>query len=205
MHHPLRPLIIATLLTLLPASALGLAPEPFEPTEVQRKKLESGGVVVEVERDDGFRTDVVALVDAPADKVWGAIDDYDVQKEWVPDMMEMSKVVRTEGKYKICRSGTDLPWPLANRVYDLKVWNRQEAVGGVDSYVSSYSYVEGSGNINAMDGYWLVQSWGDDGQKTLVRQYTIVDLGISMPKAFIKSGTNKRLPNIMKALRRRVE
>ena len=205
MHHPLQPLLIAALLAILPASALGLAPEPFEATEAQKEKLEPGGVVVEVVQDGGFRTDVIALVDAPADRVWNAIDDYDVQKEWVPDMMDNSKVLRTEGKYKICRTGTDLPWPLANRVYELKVWNRRQSVGGVESYVSSYTYVEDSGNINDMDGYWLLQPYGDDGQKTLVRQYTIVDFGISMPKAFIRSGTNKRLPNIMKALRRRVE
>ena len=200
-----RPLIIAALLALLPATALAMAPEPFEATDAQTKRLESGEIVVDVRRDGGILTDVVALVDAPPEKVWGAIDDYEVQKEWVPDMMENSKVLRTEGKYKICRSGTDLPWPLANRVYNLKVWNRREMVGGVESYVSSYTFVEGSGNINEMDGYWLLQPWDDDGQKTLVRQYTIVDFGISIPKAFIKSGTNKRLPNVMKALRQRVE
>ena len=194
-------LAAVVVLTTAPALRAEISPEPVDLGDQKRQKLDDGEILVDVEQEGALHTDVIAVVDAPIDEVWEAIDDYNTQKEWVPDMMSNSKLLERHDDYKICRSGNDLPWPIANRVYNLKVRNSQKKVDGVDSYVSVYEFVEGSGNIEEMDGYWLLQPFEGDDDRTLVRQYTKIDLGISVPQSFIRSGTQKRLPGLIKGLR----
>lgn len=181
-----------------------IEPERFEASDEQKKKLGAGEILVDVEKEDALHTDVAGVVDAPPLKVWREIASYRAQKEWVPDMMESSKVLKRKDGYKICRSATDMPWPIANRTYKLKVENGARKIGGVQSYVSQFSHYKDSGNIEEIEGYWIVRPFDGDDDRSFVRQYTKIDLGIAVPKSLIKSGTNKRLPGLIEALRKQV-
>ena len=171
----------------------------------RKSKLEAGEILVETSNeDDGIHTDLIGVVDAPPEQVWEVISDYDSQSEWMPDLKEESRVLEREDGDEICLSANDFPWPLADRTYKLRYRYEQETVDGVERFVATWSYVDGSGNIDDIDGYWLVQPFDGDDERTLVRQQTIVDLGVSVPGFLMKRGSRNKLPNIIEALRERV-
>ncbi|MCA9565832.1 MAG: SRPBCC family protein [Myxococcales bacterium] len=189
---------------LLPSLVLADPPEPHIPSlsAEQVDRLNNGEILVEVVNGDVPIGDVLGVVDAPAQQVLDIIVDFDSWHEFMPSMTE-TEVTSTEGEYYICRAVTDTPWPMDDRVYSFRAWAGETEVDGMTVLTSNWDYVEGSGNLEDTEGYWLLIPWGEDGSKTLVRYYLTADLGTWLPDFLLNWGTENMLPSLIEGLRSR--
>jgi hypothetical protein len=144
--------------------------------------------------------DVVAVIRADAARVWAAVSDFAGQDRWVPDL-EDARIVSTQGNIQVGAATTRLSWPLSNRTWQVRIHNRAQTVGGVEGWVSTWEYIEGSGNMLDQSGYWLVQPWQEDPTATLVRYRFRANAGISAPDGIERSVTRRMLPNVIRGLR----
>lgn len=193
--------LVAALLTL-PAVALA-QPRVHDPSPStsQTADLNDGEILVRANVDGTVTTGhIMAVVEAPADEVWAIVSDFANQDRWVPDMYDAT-VVSASGGTEVVSAKTNLPWPLADREYTLNVTDAEQAVGGVDSYVSSWTYA--GGNMNENRGYWLVQPWQGSESETLVVYEFEADTGIRAPDGIERNATRRMLPGILQGLRDR--
>lgn len=93
----------------------------------------------------------------------------------------------------------DLPWPLGNRWYIIKVV-RDETQAAKHRYTSSWTLV--MGNLRENRGVWRLEPFGE--LKTLVLYRLITDPGGIIPPFIVKQGTYITLPKVIAALRKRV-
>ena len=194
--------VLALSLVVVPSVALA-QPRVHDPSPStsQTADLEDGEILVRANVDGTVTTGhIMAIVEAPADEVWAIVSDFANQDRWVPDMYDAA-VVSTSGSTEVVSAKTNLPWPLADREYTLNVTDGQQTVGGVDSYVSSWTY--GGGNMNENRGYWLVQPWDGAADRTLVVYEFEADTGIRAPDGIERNATRRMLPGILQGLRDR--
>ena len=190
---------LAVCLSALPA--LG-QPEPHLPTlsQDQVNRLNNGEILAEFNNDEQAIGDVLGVVDAPPDQVLAVIADFPGQKDWIDDL-STAEVVGEDGEYELQHGVTDTPWPMDDRDWTIRAWSGPMEVDGAPVLVSTWTYVPDSGNIENTEGYWLLVPWGDDGTKTLVRYYIILDLGGAMPDFLLDWGNENMLPTRIRGLR----
>ena len=205
-HRILRktPVVLGALIALVlcAAPALGSPPNPerLQPSADERERLDAGEVIARASRGDLIRMDVAAVVDAPLDAVWDVVWDFGSSSQWVPDMLE-STVIERGSDWFVADAVTGLPFPLRDRVYRLRV---QRASVPEPLRASHWENVPGHGNINVMRGFWILEPWNDDPNRTLVRQVTLADFNIAIPDGLVTRGARRELPATIRALRRRV-
>lgn len=190
---------LAMCLLALPALA---QPTPQLPTlsQDQVNRLNNGEILAEFNSDEEAIGDVMGVVDAPPEQVLAVIADFPGQTEWIDDL-STAEVVGEDGEYELQHGVTDTPWPMDDRTWTIRAWNGPMEVDGVPVQVSTWTYVPDSGNIENTEGYWLLLPWGDDGSKTLVRYYIILDLGGAMPDFLLDWGNENMLPTRIRGLR----
>lgn len=204
--HMLRPLILAAMLSL-PAAIAAAQTTPVMPTisDSLRSELESGDIDVNVTVDgQTINGRVTAIIDADPASVWEVVSDFVGQERWVPDFQN-ARVVSGSGARFVAYAETDLPWPLTTRTWQVSLHNRETTVGGQECFVSSWTYVEGSGNMVDQTGFWIVTQYQDDPSRTLVHYRFRADAGISAPDFIERNTTRNLLPDIIAGLRRVVD
>lgn len=195
----LRGLAAATLLALLPSAAAAQSVEaPTQPSlsADEVASIESGEVVVHTRRGTPNRGEVVGLVCAPISEVWAIVRDFNNLHRWYPDMEDSQLIATGHG-----RGQTNMPWPISDRNWEIAATQGEQTVGGVSSYVATFDYIEGSGNLEEMFGYWLVREW--DNGCTMVRYVLNADLGIALPSSIVNWAARRMLPGIITGLRDR--
>lgn len=197
--------IFITLAILLTSTAAFAQPsvQTIDLSSSQMSEVDDGEILVEVEVD-GTRIEgvVTARVNALPEDVWAVVSDFSNQDQWVPDMENAT--VEGSGERVVGYAETNLPFPLSRRTWSINLYNRAETVAGVDSYVSSWSYIEDSGNMNDNQGYWLIQPHPTDDGASLVRYEFIADTGIRAPDGIERNQTQRTLPGIIEGLRIRI-
>jgi len=133
---------------------------------------------------------VAGVIDAPVDEVVDVILDFDGASSWFPDLVESEAM--PDGSF---RARSDLPWPFADRYFCL----RTDQVKSVDSDIVriDFGYVDGSGNIADMSGYWEVSP---ESAGSRVEYFVDVDLGIPIPNVLLRWGTARVLPVVITGL-----
>lgn len=171
---------------------------PSQPTLTADEvaEIESGGAVVRTRRGDINRGEVVGLVCEPIEQVWAIVRDFNNLHVWYPDMLDSEVTGTGRG-----RGQTDMPWPISNRNWEIEATQSEQVVGGINSYVATFDYIEGSGNLEEMYGYWLVRNW--DNGCTMIRYVLNADLGIALPNSIISWAAGRMLPGIVTGLRER--
>lgn len=176
-------------------------PVPPRLTESLRGDLEDGDIVVNVREDgDAHRAELVALVDGSAEDVWAVITDFDSFEDWVPDQVD-STIVEARGANGAVFSGETRVPILRNRTYQIRDRHRIEERDGVTMYVDEWDYIDGSGNMEENEGYWIVMPYDQDPSKTLIRMVVFADLGMMVPQAVIQWGTRRALPELAEGIR----
>lgn len=203
-HRAPVALALAAAVTGLAASAAA-QPAPVIPSlsQDQVTRLEAGEILVQIVGQERPISDTLAIIDAPADQVLAAIEDFDHYTDFMPDFDE-SEIVGQEGDVTLCRMVVDTPWPMEDRRLTVRARSGPLQIDGIDVLFSDWDYVEGSGNMVDTEGYWLLLPWGDDGQRTLVRYYLIADIGTWIPEFLINWANERMMPESIVALRERV-
>jgi len=190
--------------------------------------LREGRVVTKVEKMPGCDTrvgEVIGVVDAPRERVWEVISDYNEQKHFMPNLLE-SFLIRPEA-LEIVKKGSardlrrmeeqlrqyrtdevdqrevyvysvgDFPWPMSDRGYILKIARDPQG------YTAHATMVVGEMKVN--EDFWELEPYGGDASKTLVKYRVLLDAGVAVPGFAVKMALNSTLPEVIEALRRRVK
>jgi len=152
----------------------------------------SAAVVDEVAAEGGRPAHgwVEGAVELPVTRVLDILSDCEGFADWFPDLVES----RPAGPGR-CAGRTNLPWPIPDRTWVLETSPSQQAD---DTWEVSFAYVEGSGNLNRMDGRWVLRGTPDGA--TQVRYEAWVDLGIPMPDVLVAWATRQVLPDVLTGL-----
>jgi hypothetical protein len=219
--------VAAVVLVFLSLVSCSLRKRSHSQSKTERL-LKAGKIITGVETIPGsstLRGEVVGVVDAPPERVWKVIRDYNEHKHFMPNILECF-VVRPEGlklvkgidpaqlrslesKLKEFRTDDvtgevlylyglgDFPWPIANKAYILKV------VRDPHRYQTHAAMVIGQMKIN--ESSWELRPYGKDGSKTLAKYRILLDPGVPAPGFAVKMAADSSLPAIIKAVRERVK
>ena len=146
-----------------------------------------------------------AVVDAAPEAIWTIISDCANYKTTMPSIEDSKQVfsgppTAADGENAVevrnCRVVADLPFPFpdlvsvtrgVHRVVPGKSWQRQ------------WKLVEGDYVVN--EGMWLLEPFGDTGDRTLVTYVIHAQPKIFLPDSLVTSIEESRLPEMMKNLR----
>ena len=191
-------------LCLIPAAAFAQRESPRVPNldADEIEELMDGDAIVDTERGEGVnRGDVIGLIHAPMDEVWEIVQDFENLDRWFPDMQDTELVGSDLGQ-----GGTNMPWPVADRRWQIEL-DREEGrvVDGITANVAWWTCNQDYEDSNVDDtyGYWLVYTWPDNPEYTLVRYVINADLGIWLPDPVIRWATRRLLPGMVEGLQER--
>lgn len=172
----------------------------FTLSDDERQRLVAGECLTLVEDSgDAQHLRVVALIDAPLERVWQVVTDYDTMHQWFPDLKE-SKALSTDGNVIMMYGRSAAPFPIADREW--KGTARKSCSMDKDDRfcVSSWEMVPGSGNVRRNEGRWHIQRWSET--QTLVLMENYIDPGLLLPDALLRTKMRKQLPAIISGLRK---
>ncbi|MBU0568616.1 hypothetical protein KJ693_03175 [bacterium] len=177
------------------------------------------------------RGKAIGIIDAPPHIVWEVITDNNHFKEFMPrtleslvvnkDLMPLILKKRPKSTEKVERiignpvdpriyqvkGGTysiyfysllDFPWPISNKWYIIKI-DRDETRVADGIYQSSWDMV--IGNLRTNQGSWLLEPYGKS--QTKATYSLLTDPGGCIPDSFINMGTEKTMPDVIRAVRGR--
>jgi hypothetical protein len=160
--------------------------------------LAADDVVVEVETGPSSRGRVTGLVDAPIGPVLDVVMDCEGSARWFPGVFE-TRLVEPGDRGHRCAGVTDLPWPFADRTWEIQVtrWSGADGVVFV-----AFAYLPGSGDLEALEGYYRLEPQGG---QTRVSYEAAVDLGGWIPEVQMNWATERMLPGILEGLEERAQ
>lgn len=192
--------VVILLLVTVPAFAQD---EPAIPTlsANQIEQLNEGEILVDAIVTDIPVGDVIGVINATAEEVMDVVRRFDDWDEFMDDV-EFSELQGQdeEGRW-LCHGITDTPWPMENREWVIAASEEHVELDGMDVHISVFEYVQGSGNLVDVQGYWLLLPWGDDGSQSLVRYHVAIDLGTWLPDFLLEWSTENFLPLKIQGLR----
>ena len=211
----MNPVVLLSIILMVSPAGMSAAPEALpaqyaqspsgQPlTEKQRIALDKGKILVHLKEIPGTpvkRARAIALVDAPPDKVFAAVTDYDSFPRFMPYCKKV-RLQKREGERSWVRFELDFPWPIGDRHYVLQLTDRREEVSGRPVLASRWTYEPNSGNINDTYGSWEILGYGVS--RSFVRYTVFTDPGGKIPHWARNMATEVAVPKVFKRLRKRV-
>ena len=154
--------------------------------------------LIEAKDGEGRGAVGIALIDAPADKIFKVLRDYDHYSEFMPYIANATVDSHVGNHWVV--TYTIKPPIIANHTYQMDVMDEKETVEGAHLLVGTFKYT-GKGDIKDTHGTWkLVPVNG--GASTFVRYEAHTDLGGSYPNWMMNkmavSGPQKALDAVRK-------
>lgn len=184
-------LAVALVLGAAPAPAadllepqLAVPAEPLDLADAPRTRVSSDGSTL--------RAELVGVLPVPAEELWPALRFGD-QHAWVP-YMRGAEITRIEGDTATCAGRVDLPWPLRDRAFRVRM--TAEADDG--RYEARWRYVPGSGDLDDTYGVWALEPAGPD--VTVVRLIAVAVLDQGVPAPLLRWAERRALPRMLDAL-----
>lgn len=143
----------------------------------------------------------LGVIDAPVEQVFAVLDDPGRFGEFMPHVEE-SEVEEGDGGVVLNHQVLDLPFPIRNRHYTVRLQSRPPAPELPDRWEIIWSYVPGSGNVNENEGAWTLLRLSEE--RTLAAYRVHTDPGGLIPKWALNRVIRKTLPDVIRAIRRRV-
>ena len=166
---------------------------------LQKSMIEAGKVIVSPQKptdDAGVAGIAVGLVEAPIEKVWPAMRDYQHHRQFMPKVIESSITKRFSPTQYVCYLKASTPFPLPDLYYYALTTIKPLGKGWRMNWTLS------KGNYKRYDGYW--EAYPYDAKRTLLVYSVDVDPDISVPDAMLRGSWLDALPDVFKAVRRRV-
>ncbi len=196
--------LVSTSLLLSAIAVASLATATEIPTPITSSEYEaaaSGEVLVQAERGEINRGQVIGFVDRPVESVAEiviAVGDHD---HWFPDTREADVLEQTETT-NLVRGTTHIP-VFRDRRWTLTGDYTQPTYNGVSCHLMEYDYVDDDyGNMDACFGYWLVCPHEEG---SVVKYVINADLGMWLPQAIVNWAQRRMLPGIITGLAERYD
>ena len=201
--------VLVALLSLLAFSAQASeTPKPAELNEEQRAKIEKGEILVEVDQGESInRGVIIGIVQDPLSDVVPLVAqcwEYAAYREVVENTRLEDRVEDEDGVI-VCSGTAKTPFPASDRHGHFRVHNRTEHLNGERSFVSTFNYVEDSGNLEDMFGYWVLTPYGPNDEHTLLKHVLNVDIGGWIPSFLIRWATRRTLPGTVTNMRQHLD
>jgi hypothetical protein len=192
-----------------------------------RAQLESGQILFRRVRSPSRNVIggiVMGVIDAPADAVWKALNDFnrfetfmpristsflvdqlalqelEKQASWKRDDLE--SVITRYRQEQIAAdvfyfyNVLDMPWPIRDRYYLLEMTRER-----TNRRLLWHLVV---GNVRFAEGSWSLEVWGGDNSRTLALYASHFNPGVALPRFVLRVAVDKTLPGIIEGVRRRV-
>lgn len=178
--------------------------EPLSLTGAQKRVLASGGVHIEIKKSGGANIGtVIGLVKAPVSEIAPIVADCGKYSDWRDSLLNTSVVKKESASVLVCKGTAKVPFPASNRNGHFRVENKNETVADVASFTSVYGYIEGTGNLEDMFGYWLLQPFDGNPEYTVIKHILSVDIGGWLPDFLVRWATSRVLPDTIYGVRMR--
>lgn len=195
-------IIAAMVLAFSTAATAQETPSLPNLSDAQWEKIHSGEVYVDVNKSDSInRGVVVGIVQEEISEVTPLIARCWEYGNWRDNLTDTGFEGQTDRNNIVCSGTAKVPFPLRNRDGHFDVHNRTEDIEGTRSFVSSFDYIEGSGNMEDMFGYWVAFPYGADDEHTLIKHVLNVDIGGWVPGPVMRWATGRTLPNTILGIR----
>ncbi|RDV40039.1 hypothetical protein DV096_05640 [Bradymonadaceae bacterium TMQ3] len=175
--------------------------EPVRPinlSDSQRARIERGEVLVSLQQNDDVNRGVATgIIQAPMRDVVPLVEECWKYGDWRDNIKDTALISRSSDERVVCAGTAKVPFPARDRDGHFNVHNHTRDLGGVESFVSTFSYIEGSGNLGDMFGYWVLQPYGPNNEHTLMRHVLNVDIGGWLPDFLVRWATRSTLPDMV--------
>ena len=169
------------------------AAENWAPGEWQVRSLDAGRRIRE-----GCAAGVVEAPLQAVRRVISAAAEFD---EFMPRVILSEVELVSPGVY-LNAQVLDLPFPLRDRRYTVRVESGRVEAGGASGWQARWTYVEGSGNIRDSRGSWTLIPL--DAERTVVVYRVFTDPGGSLPAWVVDLAGPTTLRRLLDAVRARV-
>ncbi len=178
--------------------------EPLTLNAAQKRVLASGGVHVDVKKTGEVNSGtVIGLVKAPVSEIAPIVAACGKYSDWRDSILNTGVIKTESATVVVCKGTAKVPFPASNRDGHFRVENKDAKIGGVDSFTSVYGYIENTGNLNDMYGYWLLQPFDGNPEYTVVKHILNVDIGGWLPDFLVRWATRNVLPDTIYGVRMR--
>lgn len=172
-------------------------------TEDDRAALEAGEIVFIKRKDIAGEGDgktyahgyVFAIVNRPAKDVWDELVDYEARAEYLPRVVKIEKYGEKEGAI-----GTHVVFKAAFRKLEYYAWEKQDPARNVITWELD---PEKKNDLDRNRGAW--HTLPCDGDRCLVIYDVELESSLPLPGPLERYMINRDTPDVMKALRKRVE
>lgn len=151
----------------------------------------------------------VGVINAPPERVWQAIRDYDSYVKTMP-YMEVSKVLAREDGDKVTWLYSVINAPFVDRrdyvirILDESKWQDGEGYFKVSWRAANERAPKKPDNVVRVqinDGHWLLEPI-EGGKKTRATYYLFTDPGGSVPRWLVNKGNGSAVPDVFEAVRK---
>lgn len=172
-------------------------------TEEQTEKLQSGEKIIELERDgDVVSGWMLALVQDPINDVVPLLTRCWEYSRWQDNIVDTVLVRQISDNSLVCGGKTVTPFPARDRHGHFQVEYDTRVVDGERSFVYEYEYLEGTGNLEEVFGYWVLTPYGNNQEHTLAKHSFSVNLGSRIPTFLIRWVLNRNVPELAYTIRK---
>ena len=168
----------------------------------ERARLAHGEVVVremQASDSDGIGMLVMAVVDAPPERVWQVMADCDAYEEFVPRVSH-ARVRDRDGAFHTCELVVDLPMPLGDQITETRQQTRRLPDG---AYQRLWTLLPGDWSYHRNDGSWTAHPHGEGAQSLLVNRMDARPKS-SVPLWILRAAQVRQAPETFLAIRKRV-
>lgn len=200
LRAPHRPFGLGVVALLLVSANAAAQETPTPITSSQFDAIAAGEVLVDTERGDINRGQVIGLVNAPVDEIATIVGDSDTHDQWFPDTVE-SSASSTGANSSVTTGRTHLPI-VRDRYWRIEGEHTQVTFDGISCELMTYAYDDSyeEGNMDELFGYWLLCP---SGEGTAVKYVINADLGVWLPPAIVNWAQRRLLPGIIEELQAR--
>lgn len=170
------------------------------------QEIEKGEILVEVDRsDDVNRGVIVGIIQAPINEVVPYVARCWEYAPWRDNIRDTKLEERIDDETIICSGTAETPTPARDRDGHFRVHNHVTELDGQRAFISTFNYIEDTGNLGDMFGYWVLTPYGPDDEHTLLKHVLNVDLGGWIPGFLIRWATRSTLPATVWGIRKQID
>lgn len=151
-----------------------------------------------IKNTDNPEVIVKAVIDAPPEKVWKIVADCSRYKQTM-NRIASSKQISVKGNEVICEVEIDMPFPLSN------LNGRTKAIHTITPtrWERRWTLIKGDYKYN--NGSWVLEPFGDSGQRTLATYRVHAEPNTSVPDWVREKAQKKSLPEMIERVRKEVK